>query len=88
MNDALYNLPMWIVKDDAIELLLNGRELNLNSFLADQAIDELDDGLIDGAPVRITTREGKLLAIGRIKRLGGSEKAPYEVRIKPDVVLK
>jgi hypothetical protein len=43
---------------------------------------------MDGAPVKIVTREGILLAVGRIKNISGSEKAPSEVRIKPDVVLK
>jgi tRNA pseudouridine55 synthase len=84
MNDALYNLPMWIVKDDAIELLLNGRELNSNSFLADQANGEI----IEDMPVRLTTREGALLAIGRIKKVSGSEESQFGIKIKPDVVLK
>jgi tRNA pseudouridine55 synthase len=82
MNEALDNLPGLIVKEEAVALLLNGRELNensLNNFQPSVAAN------YNSLPIRLINPDGILLAIGRAQ---AADVYDNRVRIQPEVVFK
>jgi tRNA pseudouridine55 synthase len=80
MNHALHNLPLWIVNYDAIGLLLNGRELDMNFF----QIDRFEIEPNNDSWGRLASADGKLIAIGKIKYAGTDYKNAV---VKPDIVF-
>jgi tRNA U55 pseudouridine synthase TruB len=65
LDEALGFLPDCVLRDEAVGSVLDGRSPGLDEF------ERMDERAVQGGRVRVTSREGRLIAVGTAPAPGG-----------------